>query len=116
MGVESVIKPARHRADGTRSGFWRSRMNGDYLERKDYGSRWAVESFFSGLKRHDGFDTDLAQARSTAGRSRLQGLGLHPPPLGEAEWAEMFSTEHFCFRKSRAVHVARGFNFKPAPI
>ena len=50
-GVESVIKPARQRADGTRSGFWRSRMSGKYLARKDYGTRWAVESFFSGLKR-----------------------------------------------------------------
>jgi hypothetical protein len=50
-GAESVIKPARQRADGTRSGFWRSRMSEEYLERKGYGSRWAVESFFSGLKR-----------------------------------------------------------------
>ena len=50
-GVESVIRPARQRADGTRSGFWRSRMSDDYLKRKGYGSRWAVESFFSGLKR-----------------------------------------------------------------
>ena len=50
-GAESVIKPARQRADGTRSGFWRSRMSEKYLERKGYGSRWAVESFFSGLKR-----------------------------------------------------------------
>jgi len=50
-GVESVIKPARQRADGTRSGFWRSRMSGKYLARKGYGTRWAVESFFSGLKR-----------------------------------------------------------------
>jgi hypothetical protein len=50
-GVESVIKPARQRADGTRSGFWRSRMSANYLVRKGYGSRWAVESFFSGLKR-----------------------------------------------------------------
>jgi spore coat protein U-like protein len=50
-GAESVIKPARQRADGTRSGFWRSRMSEAYLERKGYGMRWAVESFFSGLKR-----------------------------------------------------------------
>jgi len=50
-GAESVIKPARQRADGTRSGFWRSRMSERYLARKGYGSRWAVESFFSGLKR-----------------------------------------------------------------
>jgi hypothetical protein len=50
-GVESVIKPSVHRADGTRSGFWRSGMSETYLKRKGYGSRWAVETFFSGLKR-----------------------------------------------------------------
>jgi Transposase DDE domain len=50
-GVESVIKPARSRADGSRGGFWRSQMSADYLKRKGYGSRWAVEAFFSGLKR-----------------------------------------------------------------
>jgi hypothetical protein len=50
-GVESVIKPAVHRADGRRNGFWRSRMSENYLQRKGYGGRWAVETFFSGLKR-----------------------------------------------------------------
>lgn len=50
-GAESVIKPAKQRADGTRSGFWRSRMSEKYLARKGYGARWAVESFFSALKR-----------------------------------------------------------------
>jgi Transposase DDE domain len=50
-GAESGITPAKQRADGTRSGFWRSRMSEKYLERKGYGARWAVESFFSGLKR-----------------------------------------------------------------
>jgi hypothetical protein len=30
-GMESLIKPARQRADGTRSGFWRSRMSENYL-------------------------------------------------------------------------------------
>ena len=50
-GAESVIKPARQRADGTRSGVWRSRMSETYLKRKGYGARWAVETFFSGLKR-----------------------------------------------------------------
>jgi hypothetical protein len=50
-GVESVIKPAVHRADGKRSGKWRSRMSKRYLEEQHYGRRWAVETFFSGLKR-----------------------------------------------------------------
>lgn len=50
-GVESVIKPAVHRADGQRNGHWRSGMTEKYLQHKGYGQRWAVESFFSGLKR-----------------------------------------------------------------
>ena len=50
-GVESVIKPAVHRADGKLGGLWRSGMTDQYLKRKHYGQRWAVETFFSGLKR-----------------------------------------------------------------
>lgn len=50
-GVESVIKPLNHRADGTRSGRWRSGMSTAHLQARGYGRRWAVESFFSGLKR-----------------------------------------------------------------
>ena len=50
-GTESVIKPAVHRADGRRGGFWRSRMTKNYLTKMQYGKRWAVETFFSGLKR-----------------------------------------------------------------
>lgn len=53
-GVESVIKPAVHRADGQRNGIWRSGMSTSYLKRKAYGRRWAVETFFSGLKRTTG--------------------------------------------------------------
>lgn len=50
-GVESIIKPLNHRADGTRSGRWRSGMSPEHLRERGYGRRWAVESFFSGLKR-----------------------------------------------------------------
>jgi hypothetical protein len=50
-GVESIIKPLNHRADGTRSGRWRSEMSPEHLRQRGYGRRWAVESFFSGLKR-----------------------------------------------------------------
>jgi hypothetical protein len=46
-----VIKPAVHRADGKRNGIWRSGMSKNYLEKMEYGRRWAVETFFSGLKR-----------------------------------------------------------------
>jgi len=50
-GVESIIKPLNHRADGTRGGRWRSGMSAEHLRERGYGRRWAVESFFSGLKR-----------------------------------------------------------------
>lgn len=50
-GPESVIKAAVHRADGRRNGIWRSGMSKNYLAKMQYGKRWAVETFFSGLKR-----------------------------------------------------------------
>jgi hypothetical protein len=50
-GVESVIKPIQRRADGRRNGKWRAQMTTEYLKAQGYGKRWAVESFFSGLKR-----------------------------------------------------------------
>lgn len=49
--VESIIKPVNQRADGTRSGRWRSAMSPEHLKKRGYGRRWTVESFFSGLKR-----------------------------------------------------------------
>jgi hypothetical protein len=53
-GVESVINPVQRRADGLRGGRWRALMSPDYLKARGYGKRWAVESFFSGLKRTTG--------------------------------------------------------------
>jgi hypothetical protein len=53
-GAESVIKPAVHRVDGKRNGIWRSGMSKNYLAKMEYGKRWAVETFFSGLKRTTG--------------------------------------------------------------
>lgn len=50
-GVESVIPPIRRRADGTIGGQWRAQMTREYLQQAGFGRRWAVESFFSGLKR-----------------------------------------------------------------
>lgn len=50
-GVESLIRPARQRSDGTRNGQWRSQMSAEHLRERGYGRRWAVESYFSGLKR-----------------------------------------------------------------
>lgn len=53
-GVESVINPVQRRADGRRGGQWRALMSREYLQTRGYGKRWAVESFFSGLKRTTG--------------------------------------------------------------
>ena len=50
-GVESIIKPNGQRADGVRNGRWRAGMSAEHLQECGYGRRWAVESFFSGLKR-----------------------------------------------------------------
>jgi transposase len=50
-GVESVIKPNGQRADGLRNGKWRAGMSPEHLKACNYGRRWAVESFFSALKR-----------------------------------------------------------------
>jgi len=61
--VESVIKPIQRRADGKRGGKWRALMSPEYLQASGYGKRWAVESFFSGLKRTTG---DALQSRRPA--------------------------------------------------
>jgi hypothetical protein len=53
-GVESIIKPNGQRADGKRNGKWRAGMSPEHLKQRGYGKRWAVESFFSGLKRSMG--------------------------------------------------------------
>lgn len=53
-GVQSWIKPARHRSDGTFGGRHRSKMTKRRLKKHGYGRRWSVESFISGLKRTTG--------------------------------------------------------------
>lgn len=50
-GIESIIKPVTHRADGTLGGEYRPKMTKRTMKRKGYGRRWHIESFFSGLKR-----------------------------------------------------------------
>lgn len=52
--VESIIKPAVHRSDGGISGEYRSQMTAETLKAKNYGRRWLMESFMSGLKRTTG--------------------------------------------------------------
>lgn len=50
-GVKSVIPAIQRRPDGTRGGKWRAQMTPEYLAQNGYRFRWAVESFFSALKR-----------------------------------------------------------------
>jgi len=50
-GVQSVIQAVQRRADGKRGGKWRAKMSSRYLKKAGFGRRWAVESFFSALKR-----------------------------------------------------------------
>ena len=50
-GVESLIVPNGQRADGQRNGRWRPLMSAQHLRQRGYGKRWAVESFFSAVKR-----------------------------------------------------------------
>lgn len=50
-GIESVIKPVKHREDGSLGGEYRRGMTPAYLKRRGYGQRWHIESFFSALKR-----------------------------------------------------------------
>ena len=50
-GVESVIPAVQRRADGKIGGKWRSQMTPKRLQKAGFGRRWAVESFFSALKR-----------------------------------------------------------------
>ena len=53
-GVQSIIKPARACADGSLGGVYRAKMTKQTLQKSDYGKRWHIESFFSGLKRMTG--------------------------------------------------------------
>jgi hypothetical protein len=81
-GAESVIKPARQRADeraisGTER-LWHALGGGILFQR---------------VETDDGFNPDLPQTEPTAGRSRLQGPGLHPPAVAGTMRPTMFSTE-----------------------
>jgi len=60
-GIKSWIPPTVHRADGKVGGYWRSQMANGLP--KDYGRRWAAESFISGLKRTLGAGVRARQPR-----------------------------------------------------
>jgi len=50
-GVTTIIPAVQRRSDGTRGGHWRAQMTTEYLQQHGYTRRWAVETFFSALKR-----------------------------------------------------------------
>ena len=49
-GVATAIPPVKHK-EGPPGGFYRSQMTTNWLKRIGYGTRWHVETFFSGMKR-----------------------------------------------------------------
>src|SRR5690606_11580629 len=63
-GVASVIKPVVHRSDNAVHGVHRSKMTEEYLVENNYGRRWGVESFMSGLKRTTGSALGARSERS----------------------------------------------------
>ena len=73
-GVESVIKPIQRRADGQRGGRWRSLMSPEYLRAAGYGQRWAIESFFSGLKRTMGGALQARQPKQMVAEATFRVL------------------------------------------
>ena len=70
-GVQSWIKPARARADGTLGGVHRPAMTPRRLKKQGCGRRWHVESFFSGLKR---MTSSALGARTESNQSKEAAL------------------------------------------
>jgi transposase len=70
--VETVIKP--NRRHGMREGTWRSGMTEDHLKARQYGRRWAVESFFSGLKRTMGSALSARRPKQMLAEAALKVL------------------------------------------
>ncbi len=72
--VESVINPAVHRADVRLNGKYRSEMKVESLKAKEYGRRWLVESYMSGLKRTTGHALSARSERSLFVEAALRVL------------------------------------------
>jgi hypothetical protein len=72
--VESIIKPAVHRSDGGANGEFRSQMTQENLKAKDYGKRWLLESYMSGLKRTTGATLAARSDRSLFVEAALKVL------------------------------------------
>ena len=70
-GVQSWIKPAMCRSDGSLGGYYRPGMTERKLKKAGYGRRWNVETFFSGLKRVTG---STLSARKAANQDKEAGL------------------------------------------
>jgi hypothetical protein len=73
-GVASVIKPVVHRSDHAVHGVHRSKMTEEFLAANNYGRRWAVESFMSGLKRTTGAALGARSERSLFVEAALRVL------------------------------------------
>ncbi len=73
-GVASVIKPVVHRSDHAVHGVHRSKMTEEFLVENNYGRRWAVESFMSGLKRTTGSALGARSERSLFVEAALRVL------------------------------------------
>ena len=73
-GAESLIKPNGQRADGRRNGQWRSAMSPEHLKERQFGRRWAVESFFSALKRTTGSALNARTAPQQLAEAALRVL------------------------------------------
>jgi hypothetical protein len=91
-GVESFIKPLNHRADGTRSGHWRRGMSPEHLRAQGYGRRWAVESFFSGLKRTMGASLNARRTDQMLAEASFRVLA-YALRVRQACRSQMFSTK-----------------------
>lgn len=73
-GVHSWIPPAVHRQDGKIGGHHRSKMTQEALQDNNYGRRWIVESFMSGLKRTTGQALNARLERSLFDEAALRVL------------------------------------------
>jgi hypothetical protein len=73
-GVESVIPSIQRRADGKIGGKWRSQMKPRALKKAGFGRRWAVESFFSALKRTMGSAVSARNPKQMIAEAALKVL------------------------------------------
>jgi len=73
-GVESVIQPVQRRDDGKLGGKWRSKMSARYLKKADFGRRWAVETFFSALKRTMGSSLSARSQKQMVAEAAIRVL------------------------------------------